>query len=101
MAQFITGVIKLSDLTEAFKSGHSAFWTAKTGNKFANIKIFIDEDRPDKFENTVNIQLNAKQGSTEKTVYVGEGKVMATKGSKLQTADSFANTFDDSDSLPF
>ena len=63
------GSINFSKLLEAVQAKHSSF--VRAGEKkqlFANITLWIN-DEPDKFGNTMLIQLNPSKDSGEKVIY--------------------------------
>jgi hypothetical protein len=75
MAERLSASICINDIYEASKAGHSAINTAKNGKKYANIVIWINDNK-DKFDNDISIQLNSHQDKreTEGKVYIGNGK---------------------------
>ena len=75
MSERINAYICLTDLGTATRAKHSAISTAKNGKVYANITIWINEEK-DKFDNDVSLQLNSKQDQRESEgkVYIGNGK---------------------------
>ena len=98
MSQLLTGSICFTDLQKALKEAHSSGTRAANGKVYANIAIWVN-DEPDKFGNTVSIQLNStkEKRETEGKVYIGNAK--ALPGS---TPDPIkAGDINDPDDLPF
>lgn len=75
MSQMLTGSVCFTDLKEALKKAHSSGSRASNGKVYANIVIWIN-DEPDKFGNTVSIQLNSTKDKRESEgkVYIGNAK---------------------------
>lgn len=75
MSERINASICLTDLGMATRANHSAITTAKNGKVYANITIWVNDEK-DKFDNDVSIQLNSKQDQRESDgkVYIGNGK---------------------------
>jgi hypothetical protein len=71
----INGSICLSDISEQYKKGHSAFSKADNGKIYMNYTGWVN-DATDNFKD-FSIQLNSKQGKQESEgkVYVGNGKI--------------------------
>lgn len=80
MSKLFTGSICLSDLITKAKEGHSAFSKANNGKMYVNIKMW-ENDQPDKFGNTISIQLNSTQEKRESegTFYIGNAKAAGAK----------------------
>jgi hypothetical protein len=99
MSERINASICLTDIGEKVKQSHSAVTVGKNGKKYANITIWINDEK-DQFGNDVSIQLNSKQESreTEGKVYVGNGKTNRLPAITGMPAD--APVADGSD-LPF
>lgn len=75
MANLLIGSLCLTDILEKEKQGHSDITVGKNGKKYLNINIWIN-DTPDKFGNTVSIQLNSVKDKRESEgkVYIGNAK---------------------------
>lgn len=76
MSQLFTGSICLSDLIDMAKRQHSSFNKSQGNQKiYANIKIWLN-DEPDKFGNSIGLQLNSSKEmkDVEKTFYIGNAK---------------------------
>jgi len=100
--QLYYGSICLSDMIKQAKLPHSAFVKAGKEDKiFANVNIWINEE-PDKFGNTVSIQLNSTQEmqKAEGKVYVGNAKKSERKEPE-QLDEATASELPDDDDLPF
>ncbi len=100
MSQLFTGSICLSDLLDMAKRQHSAFTKAQNGKIYANIKIWLN-DEPDKYGNSVGLQLNStkEKKDTEPTFYIGNAKRVEAAAPKPLTNSDLTNLSEDS--LPF
>jgi len=67
---FYTGSICLDDLFAASKESHASITVAKSGKKYANIVIWVNE-QPDQYGKMGSVQLSQPKDSQEKKVYVG------------------------------
>lgn len=74
-SQLFGGSICITEIIEKMKSGHSAFSKAQNGKVYANILIWQNSE-PDKFGNTVSVQLSSTKDKREKEekVYIGNAK---------------------------
>lgn len=73
------GSICVTELMESLKTGHSSFSKAQNGKVYANILIW-QNDEPDKFGNSMSLQLSSTKDmrETEEKVYVGNAKKLET-----------------------
>jgi hypothetical protein len=80
MNQLFSGSICITDLMETMKLGHSSFSKAQNGKVYANILIWQNEE-PDKFGNSMSLQLSSTKDMREKEekVYIGNAKVFDNK----------------------
>ena len=103
MSERINASICLTDLGDKARANHSAITTGKNGKKYANITIWINDEK-DKFGNDVSIQLNSRQDQREAEgkVYVGNGKTPDKLPSitGMPSAAPVSTTYDDGN-LPF
>jgi hypothetical protein len=99
MSKLLTGSVCLTDLIEQAKKKHSAFSKAKNDKIYGNIAIWIN-DEPDKYGNTVSIQLNSEKDKrdAEGKIYIGNAKPLPNQQS-AQIED--ANDLPETDDLPF
>ena len=99
MSERINASICLTDLGDKARANHSAITTGKNGKKYANVTIWINDEK-DQFGNDVSIQLNSKQESREAEgkAYVGNGK---TNRVTAITGMPAAPVVADQDGLPF
>ena len=103
MSQLFTGSICLTDLIDMAKRQHSSFQKAQSNGKiYANIKIWLN-DEPDKFGNSVGLQLNStkEKKDTEATFYIGNAKKVESAAPQAVTTNDVAALGDDLDNLPF
>jgi hypothetical protein len=79
-SQLFGGSICITELMETLKMGHSAFSKAQNGKVYANILIWQNED-PDKFGNSISVQLSSdkEKRDTEVKVYIGNAKILETR----------------------
>jgi hypothetical protein len=96
----INGSICLSDISEKYKQGHSAFSTAANGKIYMNFTGWVNSANDD-FKD-FSLQLNSKQDKQESEgkVYVGNGKIKPQAATAAPTPQAAA-TVDDSSDLPF
>lgn len=101
MSQLFYGSICLTDLIANAKLPHSAFTKAANGKIYANINIWLN-DEPDKFGNTIGLQLNSTQEmrEAEGKVYIGNAK-KSERAAPEQLSASAASELPDDDDLPF
>lgn len=98
MSQLLTGSICYTDLKEALKNAHSSGSKANNGKIYANIAVWIN-DEPDKYGNTVSIQLNSTKDKRESEgkVYIGNAKpTVASAPEPISSSD-----VEEDDDLPF
>lgn len=99
MGKPMMGSINLSKLNANAKLGHSAYTKAgKDNDIFINVTLWIN-DEPDKFGNTMSVQLNPKQESGDEKVYFGNFKPSERKEPE-PIAPGTADVPEDDD-LPF
>ena len=91
----LVGSICLTDLMDFAKKAHSAYSRGKNGKAYVNIVLW--ENEPDKYGNTISIQLNSVKGKREEEgkVYIGNAKPLTLKN------DSDNENAEDGDGLPF
>lgn len=79
-SQLFGGSICITELMETLKMGHSAFSKSQNGKVYCNILIWQNEE-PDKFGNSISLQLSStkEMRETEEKVYIGNAKVLETK----------------------
>ena len=102
----INGSICLSDISEQYKKGHSAF--SKVTDKNGVEKIYMSftgwcNDCTDTYKD-FSLQLNSKQDKQEAEgkVYVGNGKIKPTTAIQTPTAQAASSTPSaDKDDLPW
>lgn len=80
-SKLLYGSICLTDLVDNAKTGHSAFTRASNGKIYANINIWLNDEK-DKFGNDASIQLNPAKESEHKKEYVGNAKYSERIGSE-------------------
>lgn len=99
MGKPMMGSINLSKLNANAKIGHSAFTKAGKDNEiFVNVTLWVN-DEPDKFGNTMSVQLNPKQESGDEKVYFGNFKPSERKEPEpLPKGDA---SIPEDDDLPF
>ena len=99
----INGSICLSDISEKFKQGHSAFSKAENGKIYMSFTGWVN-DATDNFKD-FSLQLNSKQDKQESEgkVYVGNGRIKPPVTTTPPPASNAAGTVTDvvSDDLPF
>jgi hypothetical protein len=97
MSKFITATINLDKIDKSkikeFKRGDGS-----TG-KSLDIVLFINPE-DDKYGNNVSIAMSKEKGSTESTVYIGNGKDRSTPSGSPATGDS-GQSDSPADDLPF
>lgn len=73
--RMFSGSLCLTEIVEKAKAGHSAFTRAANGKVYFNIIEWINSE-PDKFGNTVSVQLSSKadKRDAEGKVYIGNLK---------------------------
>jgi hypothetical protein len=101
MSKLLTGSVCLTDLIEQAKKKHSAFSKAKNDKIYGNIAIWIN-DEPDKYGNTVSIQLNSEKDKrdAEGKIYIGNAKPLPNqKAAQIEETDT--NNLPETDGLPF
>ena len=94
-----SGSLNLSDMNAAAKAGHSAFSKASNGKIYCNVAVWLN-DEPDKYGNSMAIQLSSKKEKreTEKKQYIGNAKLFEKEAPKsLEPGD----TDEFIDDLPF
>ncbi len=98
MSQMLTGSLCFTDFREALKKAHSSGSKAANGKIYANIVIWVN-DEPDKFGNTVSIQLNSSKEKREEEgkIYIGSAKPMAQAVPEVVSSNDIA----DDDDLDF
>lgn len=98
MSQMLTGSLCFTDFREALKKSHSSGSKAANGKIYANIVIWVN-DEPDKFGNTVSIQLNSSKEKREEEgkVYIGNAKPTV----QADPSSVSSNDIDDGSDLPF
>jgi hypothetical protein len=79
MNQSFYGSICLTDLLEAAKKKHSAFTKGKNGKIYANVTVWLNENK-DKFGNIMSLQVNPIKDSSDDKFYIGNCK--ASEGPK-------------------
>lgn len=96
MSNRINSSICLTDLSDKYRAGHSAFTKANNGKVYVNLTTWIN-DSPDSYGNNVSHQLNSKadKREAEGKVYVGNGKTADVQ----PAAPAAANA--EPESLPF
>lgn len=79
MGKMITGSICLTDLSNKYKEGHSAFTTGKNGKIYMSILVW-ENDEPDQYNNNFSVQLNPVKDApdNERKQYIGNLKYVAT-----------------------
>lgn len=98
MSKLFNGSICLSELNEAAKKGHSAFSKSeKNGKIYVNLTMW-ENDNPDKYDNTVSLQLNPKKDSGDDKSYIGNFKPVQYQ---QNTVAPQARDIPDDDDLPF
>ena len=65
--------INLTRLGEAVRNQHPAVTTAKSGDKYAAVTVWINE-QPDNYGNDASLQLTQQKDATDKATYIGNGK---------------------------
>lgn len=93
------GSINFSKLLVAVRAKHSAF--VRTGENnwiFGNITLWINED-PDKYGNTISIQLNPAKDSGDMSIYFANLKPSQFKIEGVNDAD--LQEMPNDDDLPF
>jgi len=99
----INGSICLSDISEKFKQGHSAFSKAANGKIYMNFTGWVN-DCNDDFKD-FSLQLNSKQDKQEAEgkIYVGNGKIKPPVTTPAPAQSNAAGTVTDivADDLPF
>jgi len=102
MSQLCTGSICLTDLINNAKVLHSANTKASNGKIYTNILIW-QNDEPDKFGNTISIQLNStkEKKDIEGKIYVGNAKKMEAQAPQPITAADTNVLEEPLDDLPF
>jgi hypothetical protein len=97
----INGSICLSDISEKYKQGHSAFSTAANGKIYMNFTGWVNSANDD-FKD-FSLQLNSKQDKQESEgkVYVGNGKIKPQTATAAPTPQAAATVDDDDTTLPF
>lgn len=81
-SDLLVGSICYTDLVELAKKGHSAFSRSeKNGKVYFNVALWMN-DQPDKFGNTVSIQLNSskEKRDLEEKAYIGNAKPIKSNG---------------------
>jgi hypothetical protein len=102
MSQLFTGSICLTDLIDMAKRQHSAYMKAKSNGKiYVNVKIWLN-DEPDKFGNSIGLQLNSskEKKDSEPTFYIGNAKKVEVAAPQPLT-NSDISGLDLPDDLPF
>ena len=95
MSKMLVGSICLTDLMDFAKKAHPAYSRGKNGKAYVNIVLW--ENEPDKYGNTISIQLNSVKDKREEEgkVYIGNAKPLTPKN------DSDNENAEDGDGLPF
>lgn len=101
MSKLLTGSVCLTDLIEQAKKKHSAFSKANNGKIYGNIALWMN-DEPDKYGNTVSIQLNSEKDKrdAEGKIYIGNAKPIGTQQA-APIAETDTNELPETDDLPF
>jgi hypothetical protein len=73
MADFFIGSVCVTDINEHGVNGHSAYNKGDNGKVYANVKIWVN-DTPDKFGNSLSIQLNPAKDKDPERIYIGNAK---------------------------
>jgi len=98
------GSICITDLLEKLKNKHSAFTKAANGKIYCNINVWKNVE-PDKYGNSMSIQLNSHKDKREAEgkFYIGNCKKSEYGGSQPITDKEVSAAIDDIDNsdLPF
>jgi len=78
MGKVLTGSINMTKLFEASKNGDVSTFTAKNGDKFANVAIFLN-DEPDKYGNDGTVKCQVPKDQEDKKIYIGNLKNQGSK----------------------
>lgn len=75
MSQLFYGSINVSELVQRAKEKHSGFITGNNGCIYANVSVWLN-DKPDKFGNTMSIQVNPSKDKkdVDERFYIGNCK---------------------------
>jgi len=75
MSKLFYGSISVSDLIDQLKLKHSAFSKAQNGKIYANVSVWLNEEK-DKFGNIMSIQItpSKEMKDVEKKLYIGNLK---------------------------
>ncbi len=97
MGKPFMGSINLSKLIANAKLGHSAFTKAGKNNEiFVNVTLW-ENDTPDKYDNTMSVHLNPKEGSADEKIYFANFKPSKAK----EPEQLAAGEVDELDDVPF
>lgn len=95
------GSIDFTELMAAAKAAHSAFSRSeKNQHVYGKVTLWVN-DEPDKFGNTMSIQLNPAQNSPDKKLYFGNFKGDLPKANPQYAHPVDMNSVPDDDDLPF
>jgi len=98
MGKPLQGSIDFTVLMDAAKAAHTAFSRSeKNQHVYGNVTLWFN-DEPDKFGNTVSIQLNPKKDTQDKKLYFGNFKGDIEK---QKTGDANVTQLPDDSDLPF
>lgn len=94
----LIGSICITDLMEAAKAAHSSCTRAKNNKAYANVILWVN-DEPDKYGNTVSIQLNPtkERRETDPKVYIGNAKPLTAPVTETKEPE----ITESEDGLPF
>lgn len=75
MSKLFYGSISVSDLIDQLKQKHSAFSKAQNGKIYANISVWLNDEK-DKFGNIMSVQITPtkEMKDVEKKMYIGNLK---------------------------
>jgi hypothetical protein len=75
MSKLFYGSISVSDLIDQLKAKHSAFSKAQNGKIYANISVWLNDEK-DKFGNIMSVQITPtkEMKDVEKKLYIGNLK---------------------------
>lgn len=100
--QLFSGSINISELLDKAKQKHSAFTKAENGKIYCNINIWLNAE-PDKYGNSISLQLSSKKDmrESEGKVYIGNAKEFERKDPKPVSDKDAKSISDIADDLPF
>lgn len=75
MSKLFYGSLCVTDLLDQLKAKHSAFTKSQNGKIYASVNVWLN-DKKDKFDNIMSIQINPSKENkdTEKKYYIGNLK---------------------------